>query len=165
VKLSKNLSLSEMTKSRTASRLGIDNSPTPDHFKNMQVLANKIFQPIRDYFGVSFSVSSGYRSEALNKAIGGAHKYIDGKYVATSQHCKGQAIDIDRDYNFDPNNAQVFHYIKDHLNFDQLIWEFGTEENPSWVHVSYTTTETQRGQILVAYKDDNNKTKYKAYGR
>ena len=87
MKLSKNLSLSEMTKSRTASRLGIDNSPTPDHFKNMQVLANKIFQPIRDYFGVSFSVSSGYRSEALNKAIGGSTK---------SQHCKGQAIDIDR---------------------------------------------------------------------
>jgi len=154
--LSKNLSLSEMTKSTTAKRRGIDNSPTEEHIENMKVLADKIFQPIREHFGVPFSISSGYRSEALNKAIGGSK---------TSQHSKGLAIDIDRDYNFDPNNAQVFHYIKDHLNFDQLIWEFGTEENPSWVHVSYTTTETQRGQILVAYKDDNNKTKYKAYGR
>lgn len=154
--LSKNLSLSEMTKSTTAKRRGIDNSPTEEHIENMKVLAEKIFQPIREYFGVPFSISSGYRSEALNKAIGGSK---------TSQHSKGLAIDIDRDYNFDPNNAQVFHYIKDHLNFDQLIWEFGTDENPSWVHVSYTTTETQRGQILVAYKDDNNRTKYKAYGR
>ena len=154
--LSKNLSLSEMTKSTTAKRRGIDNSPTEEHIENMKVLAENIFQPIREHFGVPFSISSGYRSEALNKAIGGSK---------TSQHSKGLAIDIDRDYNFDPNNAQVFHYIKDHLNFDQLIWEFGTEENPSWVHVSYTTTETQRGQILVAYKDDNNKTKYKAYGR
>ena len=154
MKLSRNLSLSEMTKSRTASRLGIDNSPTPDHFKNMQVLANKIFQPIRDYFGVSFSVSSGYRSEALNKAIGGSNK---------SQHSKGQAIDIDRDYRHDPNNAQVFHYIKDNLEFDQLIWEFGTQEKPNWVHVSYNTDGKQRGQILVAYKDANNRTKYKPY--
>ena len=154
--LSKNLSLSEMTKSTTAKRRGIDNSPTEEHIENMKVLAENIFQPIREHFGVPFSISSGYRSEALNEAIGGSK---------TSQHSKGLAIDIDRDYNFDPNNAQVFHYIKDHLNFDQLIWEFGTEENPSWVHVSYTTTETQRGQILVAYKDDNNKTKYKAYGR
>ena len=147
MKLSKNLSLSEMTKSRTASRLGIDNSPTPDHFKNMQVLANKIFQPIRDYFGVSFSVSSGYRSEALNKAIGGSTK---------SQHCKGQAIDIDRDYRHDPNNAQVFHYIKDNLEFDQLIWEFGAE--PKWIHVSWNKKKNRK-QVLVTKR----KGKYYLY--
>jgi len=165
MKLSKNLSLAEMIKSGTASRRGIDNSPTEEHIENMKVLAENIFQPIRDYFGVPFGIISGYRSEALNKAIGGAHKYIDGKYVATSQHCKGEAIDLDRDYSNDPNNAEVFHFIKDNLNFDQLIWEFGTDENPSWVHVSYSTTRTQRNRILVAYKDENNKTKYKIYGR
>lgn len=154
MKLSKNLTLSEMTKSQTATRLGIDNSPTPEHFKNMQILAKNIFQPIRDYFSVPFGVSSGYRSEALNKAIGGSK---------SSQHCKGEAIDIDRDYGNDPNNSEVFHYIKDNLDYDQLIWEFGTEQNPNWVHVSYNTTGKQRGQILVAYKDSNNRTKYKLY--
>lgn len=154
MKLSKNLTLSEMTKSLTAKRLGIDNNPTELHFKNMQVLAKNIFQPIRDYFGVPLSVSSGYRSEALNKAIGGSK---------TSQHCKGEAIDIDRDYRHDPNNAEVFYYIKDNLDFDQLIWEFGTQNNPNWIHVSYNTSGKQRGQILVAYKDANNKTKYKPY--
>ena len=165
MKLSKNLSLSEMLKSDTAKRKGIENLPTEEHIENMKVLAEKIFQPIREHFGVPFGISSGYRSEALNKAIGGAHKYIDGKYVATSQHCKGEAIDLDRDYSSAPNNAEVFHFIKDNLNFDQLIWEFGTDENPSWVHVSYSTSRTQRNRILVAYKDDNNKTKYKIYGR
>lgn len=154
MKLSNNLTLSEMTKSLTAKRLGIDNNPTELHFKNMQVLAKNIFQPIRDYFGVPLSVSSGYRSEALNKAIGGSK---------TSQHCKGEAIDIDRDYRHDPNNAEVFYYIKDNLDFDQLIWEFGTQNNPNWIHVSYNTSGKQRGQILVAYKDANNKTKYKPY--
>jgi len=165
MKLSKNLSLSEMIKSQTSSRKGIDNSSTPEHIENMKVLAEKIFQPVRENFNVHFSISSCYRSEDLNKAIGGAHKYVDGKYVATSQHCKGEAIDLDRDYADAPNNAEVFHFIKDNLDFDQLIWEFGTEENPSWVHVSYSTTRTQRNKILVAYKDENNKTKYKAYGR
>lgn len=164
MKLSKNLSLSEMLKSATASRRGIDNSATEAHIENMKVFAEKIFQPIRDHFGVPFKISSGYRSKDLNKAIGGAHKYKDGKYVATSQHCKGEAVDLDRDHAGDPNNAEVFHYIKDNLDFDQLIWEFGTDENPNWVHVSYNVDGKQRGQILVAYKDGKNKTKYKLYG-
>ena len=164
MKLSKNLSLLEMTKSSTASRRGIDNKPTSEHIENMKTFAEKIFQPIRDHFGVSISISSGYRSESLNKAIGGAHKVIDGEYVATSQHCKGEAIDIDRDYANAPDNSQVFNYIKDNLDFDQLIWEFGNEENPSWVHVSYDTDGSQRGKILVAYKNKTGKTKYKGYG-
>ena len=151
--LSKNLSLSEMIKSTTAKRRGIDNSPTEEHIENMKVLAEKIFQPIRDYFGVPFSISSGYRSEALNKAIGGSK---------TSQHSKGLAIDIDRDYNFDPNNAQVFHYIKDHLNFDQLIWEFGTDENPDWVHISHKKDSRNRHQVLKAVRV-NGKTRYLPY--
>lgn len=163
MKLSKNLTLSEMLKSGTASRLGIENKPTEEHIENMKSMSENIFQPIRNHFNVPFGISSGYRSEALNKAIGGAHKIINGVYVATSQHCKGQAIDLDRDHMNAPNNAEVFHYIKDNLRFDQLIWEFGNNENPNWVHVSYNTDGKQRGKILVAYKDKNNRTKYKFY--
>ena len=152
-----------MLKSQTASRLGIENKPTEEHIENMKAFAENIFQPIRNHFKVPFGISSGYRSEALNKAIGGAHRFINGVYVATSQHCKGEAADLDRDHSNAPNNAEVFYYIKDNLRFDQLIWEFGTEENPNWVHVSYNTDGKQRGQILTAYKDDNNRTKYKSY--
>mgnify|MGYP000953572677 FL=1 len=163
MKLSKNLTLSEMLKSQTASRLGIENKPTEEHIENMKAFAENIFQPIRNHFGVPFGISSGYRSEALNKAIGGAYRVVNGVYVATSQHCKGEAADLDRDHSNAPNNAEVFYYIKDNLRFDQLIWEFGTEKNPNWVHVSYNTDGKQRGQILTAYKDDNNRTKYKSY--
>ena len=159
MKLSKNLSLSEMTKSQTASRKGIDNSPTAEHIENMKIFAEKIFQPIRDHFGVSISISSGYRSKSLNKAIGGAHKMVDGEYVATSQHCKGEAIDIDRDYANAPDNSQVFHYIKDNLDFDQLIWEFGDENNPNWIHVSYVTHRENRKKLTVAFKK-NGRTAY-----
>ncbi len=154
MKLSNNLYLSEVTKSRTAKRLGISNEPTKEHLVNLQILAEKIFQPIRDYYGCPIYISSGYRSEALNKAIGGSK---------SSQHCKGQAIDIDRDGHSLPSNAEIFEYIKNNLDFDQLIWEFGSNINPDWVHVSYNTNGSQRKQILVAYKDSNNRTKYKSY--
>ncbi len=154
MKLSKNLYLSEVTKSRTAKRLGISNEPTKEHLVNLQILAEKIFQPLRDYYNCPIYISSGYRSESLNKAIGGSR---------SSQHCKGQAIDIDRDGHSLPNNSQIFEYIKNNLEFDQLIWEFGSNTNPDWVHVSYNTNGSQRKQILVAYKDSNNRTKYKSY--
>ena len=154
MQLSKNLYLSEVTKSRTAKRLGISNEPTKEHLVNLQILAKKIFQPIRDYYGCPIYISSGYRSEALNKAIGGSK---------SSQHCKGQAIDIDRDAYSLPSNGEIFEYIKNNLEFDQLIWEFGSNTNPDWVHVSYNTNGSQRKQILVAYKDSNNRTKYKSY--
>lgn len=154
MKLSKNLSLSEMTKSNTAKRKGISNQPTEDHMENMIDLANVIFQPIRNHFGVPIHISSGYRSEELNKAINGSK---------SSQHCKGEAIDIDMDYKSGPSNAEVFNFIKDNLDFDQLIWEFGDENNPSWVHVSYDTDFGQRKQMLVAYKNSKGKTKYKSY--
>ena len=153
MKLSKNLSLSEMTKSNTASRKGIENKPTKEHIENMKILAEKIFQPIREHFGVPFSISSGYRSEALNNAIGGSK---------TSQHSKGEAIDLDRDYSFDPNNAEVFHYIKDNLDFDQLIWEFGTTDKPDWVHVAIAKGREQEKNAKIAYRE-NGKTKYKKY--
>ena len=142
--LSKNLTLQEMTRSETAKRRGIDNSPTPEHIENMKVLAEKIFQPIRNHFGVPIHISSGYRSKKLNSAIKGS---------ATSQHCKGEAIDIDMDGNNSGiSNVEIFKYIRDNLSFDQLIWEFGNNTNPDWVHVSYNTSGSQRGHILKAVK-------------
>lgn len=151
MQLSKNLALSEVTRSETAKRRGISNMPTPEHIENFKKLAENVFQPIRDHFGVPIRISSGYRSEALNKAIGGAGKMVNGKYVPSSQHCKGEAIDIDMD-GTSITNKQIFDYIKENLEFDQLIWEFGTDVNPDWVHVSYSSTGKQRKQILKAIK-------------
>ena len=153
MKLSNNLSLAEMTKSSTAQRRGIDNMPTPEHMENMKVLAAKIFQPIREHFNRPILISSGYRSKALNDAIGGSQ---------TSQHSIGEAIDIDMD-GTTLSNTDVFNYIKDNLDFDQLIWEFGNDEKPDWVHVSYKANGPQRKSILVA-KKINNKTTYQKYG-
>jgi hypothetical protein len=150
--LSKNLTLSEVTRSESAKRKGISNEPTAEHLENFKKLALHVFQPIREHFLVPIRISSGYRSAALNKAIGGA---------SSSQHCTGEAIDIDMD-GTSITNAQVFNYIKDNLNFDQLIWEFGTDKNPDWVHVSYESTGKQRKQVLKAVKS-NGKTSYVPY--
>jgi hypothetical protein len=142
MKLSKHLDLSEVTRSESAKRNQISNMPTGEHIANFMILAEKVFEPIREHFGVPIHISSGYRSKELNAKIGGS---------ATSQHCKGQAIDIDMDGSTNGvTNADVFNYIKDNLPFDQLIWEFGTDNNPDWVHVSYDAK--QRGQILKAVK-------------
>jgi hypothetical protein len=155
MELSKNLVLAEVTRSETAKRKGISNMPTPEHIENFKKLAENIFQPIRDHFGVPIRISSGYRSAALNKAIGGAGKTVNGVYIPSSQHCKGEAIDIDMD-GTTITNKQVFDYIKDNLNFDQLIWEFGTSTNPDWVHVSYNSDGKQRKQVLKAVKQGAN---------
>lgn len=152
MQLSKNLTLAEVIRSETAKRRGVSNIPTDAHIANFKLLAEKVFQPIRDHFGVPIHISSGYRSAALNKAIGGA---------ASSQHCTGEAIDIDMD-GTSVTNAQIFNYIKDNLEFDQLIWEFGTDTNPDWVHVSYESTGKQRKQILKAIKSGG-ATKYLPY--
>jgi hypothetical protein len=142
MQLSKNLVLAEVMRSETAKRKGISNMPTPEHIENFKLLAENVFQPIRDHFGVPIILSSGYRSKELNTAVGGA---------LSSQHCTGEAIDIDMD-GTTVKNAEVFNFIKDNLNFDQLIWEFGTDSNPDWVHVSYESTGKQRKQILKAVK-------------
>ena len=142
MQLSKNLSLAEVMRSETAKRKGISNMPTPEHIENFKLLAENVFQPIREHFGVPIHISSGYRSKALNTAVGGS---------LSSQHCSGEAIDIDMD-GTSVTNAQIFNYIKDNLNFDQMIWEFGTDTNPDWVHVSYESTGKQRKQILKAIK-------------
>jgi hypothetical protein len=153
MQLSKNLALSEVTRSETAKRRGISNMPTPEHIENFKLLAEKVFQPIRDHFGVPIRISSGYRSKELNTAIGGS---------LSSQHCQGEAIDIDMD-GTTVTNAEIFNYIKDNLNFDQLIWEFGTDTNPDWVHVSYDSSGKQRKQILKAKRAAGGKTTYVPY--
>ena len=153
MKLSNNLDLSEVTRSESAKRNGISNMPTAEHIENFKLLAEKIFQPIREHFGVPIHISSGYRSKELNAKIGGS---------ATSQHCKGEAIDIDMDGSTNGvTNKMVFDYIKDNLPFDQLIYEFGDNNNPDWVHVSYNK-QKQRKQVLKAYKI-NGATKYINY--
>jgi hypothetical protein len=154
MQLSTNLSLAEVTRSETAKRRGISNMPTPEHIENFKKLAINIFQPIREHFGKPILISSGYRSAELNKAIGGS---------LSSQHCSFEAIDIDMD-GTDIPNAQIFNYIKDNLNFDQMIWEFGTDANPDWVHVSFAANRSQRKQILVA-KKVNGKTTYTPYSK
>lgn len=152
--ISKNLELSELTRSDSAKRSGISNMPTPAHIENLKLLASKVFEKVRDHFGRPIRISSGYRSAALNKITKGAS--------TTSQHSKGEAIDIDMD-NTEISNAQVFNYILDNLEFDQLIWEFGTDKNPDWVHVSYSSTGKQRKQVLKAIKSAG-VTKYVTYG-
>jgi hypothetical protein len=152
MQLSKNLTLAEVTRSESAKRKGISNEPTPEHIENFKKLAEKVFQPIREHFGVPIHISSGYRSKALNSAIGGS---------LSSQHCSGEAIDIDMDGS-SITNKQVFDFIKDNLVFDQMIWEFGTDKNPDWVHVSYESTGKQRKQILKAVRT-NGKTSYVIY--
>ena len=152
MQLSRNLVLAEVVRSETAKRKGISNMPTPEHIENFKKLAENVFQPIRDHFGVPIHISSGYRSKALNKAIGGS---------LTSQHCQGEAIDIDMD-GTSITNKQIFDFIKDNLVFDQMIWEFGTDKNPGWVHVSYESTGNQRKQILKAVKIKG-KTSYLPY--
>tara|TARA_R110000868_G_scaffold47907_1_gene156404 strand:+ start:533 stop:982 length:450 start_codon:yes stop_codon:yes gene_type:complete len=146
--LSKSFTLAELTKSQTATRLGIDNTPTPEQLENLVELCHKVLQPLRDAVGPVL-ISSGLRVPALNKAIGGS---------ATSQHCaiNGAAADIDV-----KDNRKVFDYIKDNLQFDQLIWEFGDRESPDWVHVSYHYGKN-RGQVLRAIKK-NAKTTYINY--
>ena len=154
MKLSENLSLSEVTRSDSAKRKGISNEPTPEHLENFKKLAENIFEPIRKHFGKPIHLSSGYRSKALNAAIGGS---------ASSQHCKGEAIDIDMDGSSNGvTNRMVFDYIRTNLNFDQLIWEFGTKDNPDWVHVSFSSTGKQRKQVLRAVKSGS-KTAYQIY--
>lgn len=151
MKLSKNLSLAEVVKSNTAIKYGIDNNPTNEHLENLEAIAQDVFQPLREFFGKPIYVSSGYRSEALNDRIGGSK---------TSQHSKGQALDLDAHVFGGLTNGALFNYIEDQLVFDQLIWEFGTSSEPDWVHVSYKKEGNNRGQKLVAFKKDG-KTKYK----
>jgi hypothetical protein len=147
MRLSKNFLLSEITHSNTAKRLGISNEPNKEHLKNLQGLVREVIQPIRDGLG-PIRVTSGYRSPALNRAIGGSHK---------SQHCKGQALDIQFWKAGKMKNKEIYDFvIKNNIEFDQMINEFDF----SWIHISFRE-DHNRGQILEAYKDEEGDTKYK----
>ena len=149
-RISKHVSYKEGVYSNTAERLGLKNDPSDDHLFNMIRIAENIFEPLRMHVGAPIKINSFYRGPELNKAIGGSAK---------SQHCHGQAIDIDDTFGH-ASNAEMYKWIKENLDFDQMIWEFGTDENPNWVHVSYVNKKDNRNRCLKAYKDDNNKTKY-----
>ena len=139
MKISTHLNLAEVTRSETAKRHGIDNTPTAEHLENFKILAERVFEPIRAHFGVPIFISSGYRSKALNEFIKGS---------PSSQHCKGQAIDIDMDGgNGEVTNRMVFDFIKNKLDFDQLIWEIGTDFNPDWVHVSFMKSGNRKQKL------------------
>ena len=152
--IAKNLTLKEAIKSHTAIKNNIDNSPTVEHLVNLTITANQVFQKIRDHFCEPIFVSSMYRSNKLNDIIGGS---------SSSQHCKGEAIDIDQDNrNSSVTNGEIFGYILQSLDFDQLIWEFGDDENPEWVHVSYSIDNNRR-EVLRAFYDEEGNVKYKRY--
>ena len=148
--ISKHISYKEGVYSRTATRLGIKNNPNANQMKNMITIAEEVFEPLRAYVGGPIKINSFFRSPELNKAIGGSGK---------SQHCHGQAIDLDDTFGR-CTNAEMFEFIKKHLDFDQIIWEFGDEDNPDWVHVSYVSPDQNRNRCLQAYKE-NGKTNYK----
>jgi len=148
--ISEHISKKEATFSATATRRGIDNTPGEYELQNMELIAEKVFEPLRKHVNGPIKINSFYRSEELNQAIGGSSR---------SQHCQGRAMDLDDTYGY-MSNADMYNYIKDNLDFDQMIWEFGTEENPDWVHVSYVDADSNRKRCLQAYKEDG-KTKYK----
>lgn len=153
-KISENISFKEATKSDAAIRLGIKNIPSEKELEAMKAVAENIFEPLRKWHGKPIAITSFYRSKELNKKIGGS---------PNSQHCLGEAIDIDADiYNNGISNKNIFEYILNNLEFDQLIWEFGDNENPAWVHVSFTQKRKNRKEVLKAIKE-NGKTKYVKY--
>ena len=148
--ISKHISYKESVYSRTALRRDIDNTPGDDQLHFMEIIAKEVFEPLRKWVGGPIKINSFYRCPELNKAIGGS---------ATSQHCKGQAMDIDDTFGR-ATNVEMYHWIKENLDFDQMIWEFGDDDNPAWVHISYVSEHKNRNRCLKAYKE-NKKTKYK----
>jgi zinc D-Ala-D-Ala carboxypeptidase len=149
MKISEHISYKEATRSVTALRLGIDNTPNEYQLQNMEIIAKNVFEPLRKAVGGPIKINSFMRVENLNQAIGGSSR---------SQHCQGRAMDLDDTYGH-WTNAEMYHYIKNNLDFDQIIWEFGTDENPDWVHVSYVDADSNRKRCLKAIKE-NGKTKY-----
>ena len=147
--ISKHISYKEGVYSITAIRRGIDNNPNDEQLDNMELVAEEVFEPLRVYVNGPIKINSFFRCTELNKAIGGSGK---------SQHCQGQAIDLDDTFGR-ATNAEMYHFIKKHLDFDQLIWEFGDDDNPDWVHVSYVSEKDNRNRCLKAYREGG-KTKY-----
>lgn len=146
--ISKYISWDEAVKSKTAEKHEIENSPNENQIQEMKKLAKNIFDPLRVWAGHPIRVNSFFRSPELCLKL---------KSKATSQHTKGQAIDIDS--LGEKTNSDLFYYIKENLNFDQLIWEFGDDENPDWIHVSFVNENANRGNVLKAIKK-NKKINY-----
>lgn len=144
--ISKYISYREATASQTATRLGIDNTPTATQLYNMQQVGQQVFDPVREALGVRLAISSFFRCDDLNRAVGGSR---------SSQHKEGKAIDIDADILGQITNAQVFNYIRDSgLIFDQLIWEYGTEASPAWVHVSFDRARARKEVLRILRRKD-----------
>ena len=154
MKISKHIAYKEATKSITAKRNGIHNTPGKTQVSNMKRIAGKVFEPLREAMGsIPIGISSFFRSIKLNRKIGGS---------ANSQHCKGEAMDIDADIYGGVTNVEIFHWLRKNAIFDQLIWEFGTEQEPDWVHVS-RVEKGNRGEVLVSFRGADNKAHYKYY--
>ena len=147
--ISKHVSHKEGVYSNTATRLGIDNTPNDEQLSNMKLVAEKVFEPLREWVGGPIKINSFFRGLPLNTAIGGSKK---------SQHMKGQAMDIDDTFG-KATNAEMYNWIKENLDFDQMIWEFGDDDNPDWVHISYVSEEENRNRCLKAYRKDG-RTQY-----
>tara|TARA_Y100001938_G_scaffold143552_1_gene216484 strand:- start:18341 stop:18814 length:474 start_codon:yes stop_codon:yes gene_type:complete len=148
-RISEHVSYREGVRSRTADRLGLENVPNTEQLKCMKEVAEGLFEPLRKWVGGPIKINSFFRGEPLNTAIGGSKR---------SQHMKGQAMDIDDTFGH-KTNAEMYHYIKDNLDFDQMVWEFGDEDNPNWIHVSYVTHRPNRKKLTVALRK-NGKTVY-----
>ena len=147
--ISKHISYHEGTYSQTGIRKDLDNTPDDDQLKRMEEVAENLFEPLREWVGGPIKINSFFRGKPVNTAIGGSRK---------SQHMKGQAIDIDDTFGH-KTNAEMYHYVKDNLDFDQLIWEFGTDKNPNWLHISWVSHRPNRKKLTIA-KKVNGKTKY-----
>jgi len=147
--ISKHISWHEGTYSRTGERRDLDNTPNKDQLKCMKEVAENLFEPLREWVGGGIKINSFFRGEPVNTAIGGSTR---------SQHMKGQAIDIDDTFGH-KTNAEMYHYIKDNLDFDQMIWEFGSDENPNWLHISWVSHRPNRKKLTIA-KKVNGRTRY-----
>ncbi len=154
MKISEHLELAEVIRSESAKRLGISNMPTPEHIFSLKLLAENVFEPIRNNFRCPIYISSGYRSKELNSKIKGSSK--------TSDHLFGRALDLDQQgHTQGITNKEVFDYIKSNLKFKQLIWEGGTDEEPDWVHVSYDPSNLKNEVLMM--KKINGKPTYSKY--
>lgn len=148
--ISSNISYNEAVFSETAIRMDIDNTPNEVQLQAMTLVADNVFQPLREHFCAPIYVSSFFRSIALNSAINGS---------TNSSHTRGEAIDVDADVFGGVTNAEIFAYINENLSFDQLIWEYGTDTEPNWIHVSFVNKSKNRNQVLKCVKE-NGITKY-----
>ena len=161
MKLTNNVSMKEAIKSTTAIKLGITNQPTEEEIAKLKITAAKIFQPIREHFAIPIGITSMFRSYKLNKALRGA---------SSSQHMKAEAIDVDADMFggkvknkegelVEFTNKMIFDFVRENLEFDQLIWEYGTKECPDWVHISYKPG-ANRMRVLRVFRDSKGKPQY-----